>query len=231
LPASPDQSILALNPQLADLATLNVLKWASPGADREPSIGRVFPEAHLPDRHRLVHYVVLVGWVDGPMATYESIRERMQKAQEASGLDEVLRESVVRGRPPFSGITKGDVLFAHDSNGLKYLLAFLQYQQNIMWERLQRMQLLENKMWDEIYAYPLKESEDPGKLLTAWTAYNVKYIENSIRYSELHADIMRSNSTVNRLLEQVQSGRKVENSQVATQEHEAAAQREGMMDE
>lgn len=146
MPDSESQSILDLNK--------DIVNWKYFDA-KEGEYKTVFPMCDFKDAHKLIHYVILVGWFYSPLRTSISIKDRMNKALKDAFIERVLLSSKAK-----NAITEDDIDFSPNSKGYLYLSNFLKFQMHKPFELLQLSMLLLEKQEKFLYEFKLDRSDE-----------------------------------------------------------------------
>lgn len=117
----------------------------------EQSSYDVFPDCQEGERHKLVHFAILLGWVDGPLKHLSNPLALYEAAQTGSGLIQYKHKRNANKMP--EGIRKEDILLEHyaageKSYGMRYLENFMWFQGRIDVLMLRDVQYLHYKQME-----------------------------------------------------------------------------------
>lgn len=149
--ADSTQSIIDLNPFLANMKFLR----------RDTGkIELVFPDARQTRNHVLVEHAVRVGWFDSPHKSVLDIRKRCEDAATTGGY----LSAKPKAQTGWEKISEKDLYFEQGSLARTYLLQFMQAQMHPGWEVLNKVLLVNDKLFQYVSGITLDKATDPNIL-------------------------------------------------------------------
>lgn len=142
----------------------------------------VFPGCREKNKHRLVHYVVLVGWLGSPEMSTSDLLLRMEAAKSRLNLYNTTKS--------VDGFDEEDLNFWPMTTGMHYINNFMVWQGNFPFQLHIQSQMHWLRMSTFYQNVNLANEENKDKLLKEYLAFAKELGNESDRSAERHAQLV-----------------------------------------